>query len=505
VERSSATYEGFRGAGVRLRERLLPELGRLAGERTRPFLYALHAFDKAHAVMLVEEGLLPAEVGAELLQGLRSMEQEGVEEVRMRHGGALHSGEQFLIRTLGEDVGGRLHLGRSSGDLSSVGINIAQRDRLLVLTAAVNELRRVLLELAETHTGTVLPGYTFGQVAQPMTFAHLLLSWASTLERDFDRLHGCYRRVNVSAAGCVIMVGTDFPLNRERTAELLGFDRVHENAADAILELTTDDMTDAASAVAVLYHSLAKWADDLILWSTREVDFVVVPDRFCSTSSVMPQKRNVVGLAEVKGGAAEALGCVVTTFDALRGPTGLAINERHYALELLWRVCDSCLRDLGWLSELLPALQVRAERMHEVAAQEWASATDLAGALVRARDLPWRTAHQVVAVLIRLCEERGLGPNDVTPELLDEAARRYGREGVQLEIEAIQAALDPVRFVQARTLRGGPAATESQRQRELLHVQLLRDEETLGSAVERVASSAARLEQAIDAILASAA
>ena len=174
-----------------------------------------------------------------------------------------------------------------------------------------------------------------------MTLAHLWLSWAANLARDFERLHGAYGRVNTSPAGAAIMVGSDFPLNRERTAELLGFDSVHENCADAILELNADDSLETPAAVALLYHTLAKWADDLILWSTSEFGFVDIPDRFCNTSTIMMQKKNVIGPAEVKGASAEAIGCVVTSYHALKGPTGLPITERYYALEMLWRVADN--------------------------------------------------------------------------------------------------------------------------------------------------------------------
>jgi argininosuccinate lyase len=188
---------------------------------------ALHAFDKAHIVMLVEEKLLTQDCGAKLLQGLRKLEGEGVTETRMRVGGGLHSGEQYLIRLLGEDIGGRMHVARSSGDLSSVSMNITQRGKLLELMRAVNKLRRVLIGLAREHTGTILPGYSFGQQAQPMTLAHLWLSWAATLARVLTpaRHHG---RINRSAAGA-IMVGSGFR-SIARYPELLGFDAVHETA-----------------------------------------------------------------------------------------------------------------------------------------------------------------------------------------------------------------------------------------------------------------------------------
>ena len=501
LKQKSSEYRGYRTAGIRLSEEQLPKLAELYGARTKPMLPAVHAFDKAHTVMLVEEGLLERSVGAAILAALRKLEREGVVQTRASVGGGLHSGEQYLIRLLGEDIGGRFHVARSSGDLSSVAINTLQREKLLALARAVNGLRRALIGLARKHTDTILPGYSFGQHAQPMTLAHLWLSWVANLARDFERLHEAYRRVNTSPAGAAIMVGSDFPINRARTAELLGFDAVHENCADAILELNADDSLETPAAIAILYHSLAKWADDIIQWTTSEYAFVDIPDRYCGTSSIMMQKKNVIGPAEVKGASAEALGCFVTSYHALKGTTGLPITERYYALDMLWRTADNAVRDLGWFCDLLPALRIRKERMFDAAWRHWATATDLAAALVRERDLPWRTAHQIVGILVRLCEERGLGPADVTPALLDEAAIAYHETAAGLSQQSITRALDPRRFIAERTLRGGPAPEESLRQATLFEEMLRTDERIVDDIDGRLAAAARSLETAIDAII----
>lgn len=502
LKQESSVYRGYRNAGIRLREEMLPQLGKIYGGHMEAFLPAVHAFDKAHAVMLIEEGLLALPAGKETLTGLRQMEADGVVASRLRSGGGLHSGEQYLIRKYGEDSGGRFHLARSSGDLSTISINMLQRDKLLAIMRAVNGLRRVLIGLARSHTDTILPGYSFGQHAHPMTLSHFWLSWVATLARDFDRLHGAYRRVNVSPAGAAIMVGSNFAINRERTAELLGFDGVHENCADAILEMNADDSLDVPAVIAVLYHSMAKWADDLIQWSTSEYNFIDFPDRYCNTSSIMMQKKNVIGPAEVKGSSAEALGCFVTSYHALKGTTGLPIQERYYALEMLWKVADSAVRDLGWFCDMLPALEIRKAHMREQAWRHWATATDLAGALVSGHDMPWRTAHQIVGILVRLCEERGLGPADVTPALLDEAAMLYHEQPAGMTQSAIDEALDPERFIAARTLRGGPAPAESLRQAAVFEEITAADEKTVAAIDARRAESERKLEAAVDAILA---
>ena len=502
LKQKSSEYRGFRNAGIRLKDEMLPQLGQLYGSRIPVLIPAIHAFDKAHIVMLVEQHLLTPATGAALLRGLRSMEAEGVAETRTRVGGGLHSGEQYLIRKLGEDVGGRMHVARSSGDLSSVSMNITQRQKLLELMRAVNRLRRVLIGLAREHTDTILPGYSFGQQAQPMTLAHLWLSWAATLARDFERLHGAYGRINRSPAGAAIMVGSEFPVDRKRTAELLGFDAVHENCADAILELTNDDSLEVPAVVSILYHSLAKWADDLIQWSTTEYNFVDIPDRYCNTSSIMMQKKNVIGPAEVKGASAEALGGYVVAYHGLKGTTGMPVNERYYACEILWKVADSAVRDVGWFCDLLPVLVINKPHMREQAWRNWATVTDLAGVLVSERDLPWRTAHQIVGIMVRLCEERGLGPADVTPQLLDEAAMLYHDIPAGLDQKAIDQALDPERFIAVRTLQGGPAKAESLRQAQVFEAETAAHEKIVAEIDDRLATAARKLEQAIDAIIA---
>ncbi len=504
LKQKSSEYRGYRTPGIRLKDEMLPQLHKLYGAHTREMLPAVHAFDKAHTVMLVEEGLLDLAAGAAVLQALRRMEGEDVVKVRSEVGGGLHSGEHYVIRLLGEEIGGQFHLARSSGDLSAVAINILQRERLLEVMRGVNRFRRVLIDLAREHTGTILPGYSFGAHAQPMTLGHLWLSWAATLERDFARLHGAWQRVNFSPAGAAIMVGSNFIVNRERTAALLGFDDVHENCADAILELNADDSLETPAAIAVLYHSLAKWADDLIQWSTTEFGFVDIPDRYCNTSSIMMQKKNVIGPAEVKGASAEALGCFVVSYHALKGTTGLPITERYYALEMLWKVADGAARDLGWFCDLLPVLTINKEKMFDSSWRHWATATDLAGALVSRCGQPWRTAHQIVGILVRLCEERGLGPADVTPQLLDEASMLYHEKPAGLDQAAICEALDPKHFIASRTVRGGPERNESLRQANVFEGRLHGDEGTVAAIDARLARSARLLEDAIDALLARA-
>lgn len=493
-------YRGFRTPGIRLSEPLLPDVISHSSEVERPVLYAYHRFDKAHLTMLAEENLIPRQDALAMLRTLRDMEAEGVEQVRLRDGGGMHSAEQYLIRRLGEEVGGRIHLGRSSGDLSVVARRMRQRDHLIDMMQALNSLRAALLDVAEANLDAVMPGYTHTQHAQPVTLGHQLLAWASLLERDFQRADTAYQRVNQSPAGAAIMTGSNFPINRHRTAELLGFDGVIKNTFDAIL--SHDAAMDTFHAVAVVNLNLSKWAADLNFWFTSEAGYIDIPDRFCGTSSIMMQKKNPYALEDTRGAVADSLGGLVTAYTVQKAATGDPISDFRYMYDALFRSFDLAIRSLRWFSDLLPAMQVNKDRMRDMAGSYWAQATDVAGALVREKGLPWRTAHQIVGILVRFSYERGLKPHQVTPELLDEAAVEYMGESIRLPSDILQKALDPVAFVNGRTLYGGPAPEECQRRMPEYRAQLQDDQTALTEKQQRLMQALEAQEKAIDALLA---
>ena len=261
----SSEYAGPRAVGIRMTEPLLPGLSGQYGPTEASLLDAFHRFDKAHLVMLTEEALIPSDDGAAMLRALRAMEAQGVASVRNDVGGGMHSGEQYLVRALGYDVGGRIHLGRSTGDFGAVGRRIRQRSRLVELMQSLTALRTAAIAAAEQHIETLMPGHTGSQHAQPTTLGHQLLAWASVLERHSERAHGAYKRVNQSPAGAAIMTGSNFALNRERTAALLGFDSALPNTFDAIQ--SHDDEFDTITVAAGVNLSIARWSSDITIWS----------------------------------------------------------------------------------------------------------------------------------------------------------------------------------------------------------------------------------------------
>ena len=283
-------YPGYRRLGVRLTEPLDPLLTTPARPAGISPASAVHRFDKAQLVMLSEQGVIPRAHAAALLAALLEMEAEGLEEARAATRAGNHAGEVYLIRRLGMEVGGSIHAGRSSWDLGGIANRLPLRSGLLEVMAALGAYRQALLEVAGAHVETVMPYYTHGQQAQPTTLAHHLHAFVCAAERDFRRLEGAYRAVNISQAGAAAGTATRFPVSRERVAALLGFDAVSTNTRDS--SSNQDHIWETGAALSLLGASLGFLADELILWCGHEYRLIRFADRWCHTSSIMTQKRN---------------------------------------------------------------------------------------------------------------------------------------------------------------------------------------------------------------------
>jgi argininosuccinate lyase len=498
--KDSAAYEGFRGVGSRLTEAPLEHMDFHRSGLLGESVHGIHAFDKAHALMLSETGINTRETGRAILQAFSEMERRGLVETREQAGGGMHSGEHYLIRTRGEEVGGRLHLGRSSGDLIEVARRFTFRRHVHAMLSALCATRSALLELAAKHLDTVMPGYTHGQHAQPSTFGHWATLFEEVFARDTARLLSFHERLNRSPAGAAIMTGSDFPLDRQRVADLLGFDAPLSHTWDAIM--SHDLEMEYAGVLAVLAQNLGRIADDLILWSTTEFAMVDLPDRYCGTSSIMPQKKNPDGLEDMKSVAARSLGVVVTVMAAEKGPTGFPIMERRNSQAMLWDLGRDLALRFETLGPLLRDMEVKAARMLELAGENWAQVTDLSSALVRHAGLDWRSAHQIVAVLVRRSVESGKRPAQVTSADLDAAAVEFGLEAPRLGSEAFADAMDPRRFVERRVIYGGPAPVAVRRESEAAARRLAADAQRVAALQQQVAQALERLDQAVASFVA---
>jgi argininosuccinate lyase len=486
----------YRGAGARFTEDPAREMSAMQDE-TVP-LKGLHAFDRAHVVMLLEQGLIPREDGRLILRALHEMDEEGYEAVRRRVGGAGHSGEAYLIQKLGMEIGGQLHLGRSSGDLLAVTIRIEERDRILDMLEGISLLNKSLLELAGSHTTTVMPTYTHLQQAQPGSLAHYLVSWAYAFGRDFARLQGAYRRTNASPAGAAIGTGSPFSIDRERVASLLGFDSVLQNTRDAIFGF--DHHLELFSSVAILDSNLARLCSDLYLWSSHEFDMAEPKDRFCGTSSINAGKKNPQALEQIQGLAALAIGALNTAFAIDRIPSEAWEIEWRTWSQQLWPLLRKTVQALTLLRMVLESTEFKTSRMAELANVGWITSADLASALVREQALPWRIAHQVVAQLVRTCVERGIHSREITSGLVDEIAEARTGKKLSMPQAAIDQACNPLECVKMRQLIGGPAPEEMARQIGQCRRTADEQKNAVKAARDSLTKAEARLAEAVEAL-----
>jgi argininosuccinate lyase len=444
----------------------------------------------AHGLMLERQGVVGREAIAACLRVVLDMAAQGPESVPVdyRQEDLYSYVEKRVVQTLGPDIGGRLHTGRSRNDLNTTTWRMALRTQLLDTQRALLGLRGTLLRLAEAHADVVMPGYTHTQHAQPVTFGYWLLSAADVLARDQARLAGALRHADLCTLGAGALTTTAFPLDRNFTAELLGFAAPLEIAYDAVS--SRDDGLEAASALAVLATFLSRLATDLMAWGTWEYGFLELADRHSNASSIMPQKKNPAALehiraasAMVQGALAAALGCTRNTGFADMNDAVTAVNEP---------VLDAATRTrriLALLEEVLANLTLRPERMARAAAEGFGTATELADVIVREKGLSFRMAHNVVALVVREALEAGRSADAISSADLDRVAERLFGRPLGIPEPAVAQALDPAANIRARTVLGGPAPAEMARLLEVRRAALTRDTETVEGIARRVAAA----------------
>jgi argininosuccinate lyase len=355
----------------------------------------------AHATMLESVGIITDnELGAmkqgllDILQDIESGEfkwSTQLEDVHMNI-------ESALTRRIG-DTGKKLHTGRSRNDQVATDIRLYLRDRLDNLLAKIRQLQHGIINLAENETLTIMPGFTHLQVAQPISFAHHLMAWFEMIERDYQRMLDCRKRVNVLPLGAAALAGTTYPINRQLTAELLGFDSVAENSLDAVSD--RDFAIEFCAAGSVLMMHLSRWSEEMILWASPQFAFIDLPDRFCTGSSIMPQKKNPDVPELVRGKSGRVFGSLTTLLTVMKGQPLAYNKDNQEDKEPLFDTVTTLLHCLTAFADLIPAMEPQRDNMRNAALKGFATATDLADYLVK-RGLPFRDAHDVVGKLVAL-------------------------------------------------------------------------------------------------------
>ncbi|MCW9012591.1 MAG: argininosuccinate lyase [Gammaproteobacteria bacterium] len=364
---------------------------------------------RAHARMLTHVGVLNQEDCAAILKGLDQVEQE-IAEGQFEWSVAredVHMNIEARLTELVGDAGKRLHTGRSRNDQVATDIRLYLREQIGFALAELQRLKQGLLDLAENEADTIMPGFTHLQVAQPVTFGHHLLAWFEMMHRDTGRLEDCARRLNVLPLGSAALAGTSYPLDRHYTAELLGFDDVCRNSLDAVSD--RDFAIEFCAASALIMTHLSRFSEELVLWSSAQFDFIDLPDRFCTGSSIMPQKKNPDVPELVRGKTGRVNGNLVSLLTLMKSQPLAYNKDNQEDKEPLFDTIDTLLGSLRAFADMIPAIEAKKDNMYRAARQGFSTATDLADYLVR-KGLPFRDAHEVVgkAVALGVAEKRDL-------------------------------------------------------------------------------------------------
>ena len=416
--------------------------------------------DRAHAVMLGEQGIITAAELRVLLDAIESLDRDAI--LAADYDGSFEDLFYLLQReiTAGSgdaDVAGKLHTARSRNDIDVTIYRMQLRPQTLEILRATAALRGVLMKLAGDHHDSLMPAYTHTQPAQPTTLAHYLLAMIENLSRDITRLESAYDNLNRCPLGAGAITTTGFPIDRQRVAELLGFDGPTRNSYGSIASV--DYFTELLGAVSALLVNIGKFAQEFLLMAMMEFDVIRLPDGYVQASSIMPQKRNPVALEHVRALASKALGQTQGVITAVHNTPFGDINDVEDDLQpLIYSGLRDALRSVSLLAGALDAASFDVERLARRARENFITVTELADTLVRMDGLSFRRAHAIVARSVALATAAG---SDITRDMLAEAATETIGRDVSLSADDLETAVSPENFVAVRSVFGGPAPAET--------------------------------------------
>jgi len=381
----------------------------------------------AHARMLTEAGLLSAQDLANIELGMERIRGE-IAEGKFHWSLDLEDVHMNIERRLTElagDAGKRLHTARSRNDQVATDIRLYLRDAIDRLIDLVRGMQSALLDLAEKHTETIMPGFTHLQVAQPVSFAHHLMAYHEMLGRDAERLADCRKRVNRLPLGSAALAGTTYPIKRERVAELLGFEAVCENSLDAVSD--RDFAIEFTAAASLIMLHLSRFSEELILWMSPRYGFIRLADRFCTGSSIMPQKKNPDVPELVRGKTGRVYGHLMGLLTLMKAQPLAYNKDNQEDKEPLFDTVDTLADALTLFADMMTGVTVNADAMRRAAAEGFSTATDLADYLVK-KGLPFRDAHEAVARAVRHAEQKGCDLADLPLADLQQFSRLIGED-----------------------------------------------------------------------------
>jgi argininosuccinate lyase len=454
---------------------------------------AVLAINKAHVAMLIEQKIIAEENGAKILAALQKLNSQhldpNAEDIHM-------AVEEAVLANTGPEVGGNLHIAKSRNDQTATAIRMALRSEMLTIMGEIVDMRQALLETAAKHTETLILEYTHLQAAQPVTFAHYLLFHFDALGRDLQRLQSAYERVNMCPLGAGALATTSFPINRKKTAELLGFSDVLENSLDAVG--SRDFIVETQAALALLAINLSRFAEDLIVWSSAEFGTIELPDEFTSTSSIMPQKKNPEVLEVIRARASYALGDFLAAASAIKSlPTTYNLDFQEVTPKL-WASTDNLEASLAIFTALAPNIKVKTDQVEEKAAKGFVAATEFANMLVSKYGVAFRTAHKIVGALVKALIEEKKTLNNTTPQLLQKVALEAAGAKLTVKTEDIVSCTNLLKIIETYKVQGGPSPAEVKRALHAKQKSLAENKASIADLKAKLADAETTLNKAVN-------
>ena len=354
----------------------------------------------AHADMLAAQGVIAAKDLADIQRGMAQITQEiesGTFEWKLDLED-VHLNIEARLTTLVGDAGKRLHTGRSRNDQVATDVRLWLRDEIDTIAPLLAQMQLALVEVAEKNVDTILPGFTHMQVAQPVSFAHHLLAYVEMFARDAERLQDVRKRVNQLPLGAAALAGTSYPLDRERVARALGFDGVCQNSLDAVSD--RDFALEFASFASITMVHVSRLSEEIVLWMSQNFGFIDLADRYCTGSSIMPQKRNPDVAELARGKSGRVVGHLMGLLTLMKGQPLTYNKDNQEDKEPLFDTVDTVRDTLRIMAEMVGGITVKKEAMERAALRGYATATDLADYLVK-KGLPFRDAHETVAHAVK--------------------------------------------------------------------------------------------------------
>jgi argininosuccinate lyase len=454
------------------------------------FIAPMMAIDQAHLVMLAEQGIVPADVARQLRTALLTLSPEAIAQVQ--YDGSCEDLffyiERLIVEQCGDEVAGRLHTARSRNDIDMTMYRMQQRLMLLALAGGTLDLRQVLLDLASRHREDIFPAHTHTQPAQASTIAHYLLAVIEQLERDLGRLRAAFVSTNQNPLGACAITGTGFPIDRRRTAELLGFDGVTGNTYGSIA--TVDYLLESVSAAAVTLVGLGRFVQDLLLWCTAEFGYLRLSDGFVQCSSIMPQKRNPVALEHARAIGSKAVGQAHAVLVSVHNtPFGDIVDTEDDLQPLVTSMFKDATRAVRLVAAAMKDATFNTAKMAERAEQGWITVTELADHLSREKGLPFRTGHTIAAKFVGASVTRA---GDAPIRILEDVSKEVLGDPVDMSAEELARVLSPRHFIEVRTTYGGPAPVVTGTAIEASRALLASDQQWLAARVAALAEADAK-------------